>query len=171
MLPGEGRIVVPALTFAFLGVGAQLVTTIASDSLFVSTFSLGALSRFLVVSSVVRVFIAFGYAGLATRYGGVRLDIAVLALTALQAAAAGLFSHQRSETIIYAICIAQLLLPPLLPLITVNAAMSCFHTRQAKRLLPLVAAAGTLGSIAVGGLARGLATRLGTPARSSTSAR
>ncbi len=31
--------------------------------------------------------------------------------------------------------------------------MSCFHTRQAKRLLPLVAAAGTVGSMAVGGVA------------------
>src|SRR5262249_814367 len=52
--------------------------------------------------------------------------------------------------------------PPLPPLVAANAAMSCFHTRQAKRLLPLVAAAGTVGSMVVGALAQGLATRLGT---------
>ncbi|HVY48857.1 MAG TPA: hypothetical protein VHB21_23370, partial [Minicystis sp.] len=157
-------LVMPALAFAFLAVGAQLVTTIASDSLFVSTFSLGALSRFLIVSSIVRVFVAFGYAGLSTRLGGARLDALVLAATAVEAAASGFFARSDAPVAIYAVCSAQLLLPPLLPLIAVNAAMSCFHTRQAKRLLPLVAAAGTVGSMAVGAVARGLATWLGTSA-------
>ncbi|HEY4116766.1 MAG TPA: hypothetical protein VGM56_02870, partial [Byssovorax sp.] len=162
--PGEGRTVLPALAYVFLAIGALLIANIAADSLFVTTFSLGTLSRFLIVSSVVRVFVAIGYAWLATRAAGPKLDAAVLALTAASAAASGLLARAPSDAVVYGIAVAQLLFPPLLPLIASNAAMSCFHTRQAKRLLPLVAAAGTLGSITVGGLARGLATWLGTPA-------
>jgi hypothetical protein len=46
---GEASVVVPVFAFAFLCVGAQMFAVIASDTLLVSTFTLGALSRFYLV--------------------------------------------------------------------------------------------------------------------------
>src|SRR6185436_6196472 len=48
-----------------------------------------------------------------------------------------------------------------LPIIAGSAAMECFHTRQAKRLLPLVAAAATAGIMCTGALARVLSGVVG----------
>src|SRR6185436_14570498 len=87
--PGESRAVVPALAFAFGGVGAMTLSSIAQDALFVTTFSLGALSRFTVVSAAVRVIVAFLYAALARRFVGARLDGALLGATAIAMAASG----------------------------------------------------------------------------------
>jgi CRP-like cAMP-binding protein len=57
-----------------------------------------------------------------------------------------------------------------LPLVAFNAITACFHARQAKRLLPLVAAASTLGTIAVGASASALASTLGAQSLFWTSA-
>lgn len=172
---GEGRSLLPALAYSFLAVGALGLTTIATDSLFVSTFDLGTVSRFYVVAAVVRVLAALAYAALSRRVvrgagpreeerRHARLDRAVLVATALALGASGLVARGGSSSAIYAINVALLVLPPLLPLMAFNAAMSCFHTRQAKRLLPLVAAAATVGFIVVGAGAGVLAPLVGTPA-------
>src|SRR5262249_22920149 len=49
--PGEARSVGPALAFAFLGVGAMSLAAMGADALFVTSFSLGALSRFTLLSA------------------------------------------------------------------------------------------------------------------------
>ena len=161
--PGEGRVVGPALGLAFFCVGAVGLATIASDTLLVSAFDLGAVSRFYVVASAVRVAVAFGYAGLARRFAGARFDAAVMLCAAALMIASAPFARGAGGPLLYGVCVAQIVLPPLLPLVAFNAVMDCFHARQAKRLLPLVAAAATLGSIATGAGATLLSTTVGMP--------
>jgi hypothetical protein len=158
---GEGRLVVPALALAFLSVGASTLASIGSDALFVSTFSLGELSRFLVLSSAIRVALAAAFASLASREAGPRFDAVFLITTSAVMGASGLVGFGAAPSLIYATCTVLVLLPPLLPLVAFNAVLSCFHARQAKRLLPLCAAAATVGSMVVGASAHLLATRLG----------
>ncbi len=158
------------LALAFVCVGAGGLSTIAADTLFVSVFSLGELSRFLGVSAVVRVAAAFVYAAVVERVArddarrAGALDAVVLGLTAALLAASAVVVPGASPTVIYVVCLAQLLVPPLLPLIAFNALASLLAARQAKRVLPLVAAAATIGSIAVGGLATYVAPVLGVHA-------
>ncbi|APR83092.1 cAMP protein kinase regulatory chain [Minicystis rosea] len=161
---GEWPSVAPALSLAFLTVGAQTLATIAADTLFVSAFDLGRLSGFYVVTSLLRVGVSLGYGAVAERAPGVRAETGLLALTASATLAAGLLAHGAAPPLLYVLCVVLQLLPTLLPLVAMNAAMDCFHARQAKRLLPLVAAAATLGAIAVGGVAQIVAVTLGTPA-------
>jgi hypothetical protein len=171
---GEGRSLAPALAYSFLAMGALGLSTIAADSLFVSTFDLGTVSHFYAVGAVVRVAAALAYAALSRRVARAgpavgeegrhaRLDRAVLGATALVLVASGALAFRANPAAIYAINVALLVLPPLLPLMAFNAAMSCFHARQAKRLLPLVAAAASVGFIVVGAGATLLATAVGTP--------
>src|SRR5687768_13806467 len=115
----------------------------ASDALLVSAFSLGAVSRFYILSSILRVASAFAYATLTRSRGGPDADRAVLLAATATMAASSLAAESGSEAAIYAACAAAQIVPPLLPLVAFNAAMACFHARQAKRLLPLVAAAAT----------------------------
>lgn len=159
--PGEGRTIAPALLLAFLAVGAMSLSTIAADTLFVSTFSLGQLSRFFVVSSVVRFGVALAYGSLLRRWTGARADAAVIVATAVSLAACALVAGGGPASV-YTVALVALLFPPLLPLVAFNAVSGCFHARQAKRLLPLVAAASTVGTIFVGAGASALATAFGT---------
>ncbi len=157
------------LWLALFAVGANGLSTIAGDTLFVSTFSLGELSRFVGVSAVVRVLASFAYAALMTRMLGSdpgarsssRFDAAVIAATAALLVASALMAGATDRGAVLAVCIAQLVLPPLLPLIAFNATTSTLEARHAKRVLPLVAGAATVGSIAVGALASVLAKTLG----------
>ncbi|MEJ7733451.1 MAG: hypothetical protein WKG00_30185 [Polyangiaceae bacterium] len=167
--PGEGRTVAPALCLAFLAVGSMSLAAIAADTLFVSTFSLGALSRFFVISSVVRFVAALAYGALLARSPGARVDTALLVACAATLGASALVAGG-GPTSVYAVSLVALLLPPLLPLVAFNAITACFHARQAKRLLPLVAAASTLGTIAVGASASALASTLGAQSLFWTSA-
>jgi hypothetical protein len=166
--PGEARAVLPALALAFLGLGMNGLAQIAADTIFVSAFDLGQLSRFFVVSSVVRVVVTFGFGALARRLRVGRrtgtFDAAAVGTAAATMLATGLLARSSTPTVLYAVCIAQIVFPSLVPLVAMNAAMDCFHARQAKRLLPLVAAAATVGTIAVGAVAKVVAPRLGTPA-------
>lgn len=161
MRPGEGRTVAPALLFPLLAVGAMALSTIACDTLFVSAFSLGSLSRFFVVTSVVRVSVALAYGALARRWVGPRADAWFLVATSAMLACTGVAALSSRPAVVYVVCLLQQFLPPLLPLVAFNAVMSCFHARQAKRLLPLSAAAATVGSVAVSASAGPLAKTLG----------
>jgi len=160
---GDGPIAGPASGFAFLGVGAMSLAGIAADTLFVSAFDLEQISQFYVVTAAVRFAAAAGYAALVRRFQGPRLDCALLLATAASMVAAGLLTPGASRPLIYGICVALIVLPPLLPLITFRAVASSLETRQAKRLLPLVAAAASVGVIAAGAAVPLLADGLGTP--------
>jgi hypothetical protein len=160
---GEWPSVGPALGLAFLAVGAQTLASIASDTLFVSAFDLGSLSGFYVVTSLLRVVVSLGYGAVADRAPGVRAETGLVAVTAAALVLSGLLAPGAPPPLLYGLCALLQLLPTLLPLVAMNAALDCFHARQAKRLLPLVAAAATLGAVAVGGVARLAATTLGTP--------
>jgi hypothetical protein len=160
--PGERRVLLPALGLAFASVGAFALTNIASDTLFVSAFDLGAVSRFYLVATLARGSFALLYGVAASRLTLPRLDAAVLTLTAAVTIAAGTTVGHASKPLIYAVCVLLAFSPSLLPIIAFNAASACFHPRQAKRLVPLVGAAGTVGCIAVGAAARVLVRPLGT---------
>jgi hypothetical protein len=162
--PDEWRAVGPALGLAFLAVGAQTLATIASTSLFVSAFASGQLSGFYVVTALLRVGISLGYGVVVDRLRGARADTALLAVTAATTIASGLFAHAAGRPLLYAVCVLLQVLPTLLPLAAMNAAMDCFHARQAKRLLPLVAAAATVGAVVAGAVTVGLAVAVGTGA-------
>ena len=174
--PVDRPIAGPALAYAFLGVGSMSLAGIAADTLFVSAFDLGAISRFYVVTAATRFAAAAGYAALARWVGGgaaraaprapgggPRLDAALLVATAASTAAAGVLAGGASRSLLYAICVALLVLPPLLPLMIFKAVASSLETRQMKRLLPLVAAAATVGVIAASAAVPLLAEGLGTP--------
>lgn len=161
---GEWPTVAPALAFAFLAVGASTLATIASRTLFVSAFDVGQLSQFFVLTSIAKVAVSLGYGALSQRANGSRFDVGFLILTAASMLASGALGDTGNKALLYAICVVLQLLPTLLPLIAMNAAMDCFHARQAKRLLPLCAAAATVGAIAVGAAARLAAAALGTRA-------
>ena len=157
------------LALAFACVGANGLSTIAADTIFVSVFSLGDLSRFLGVAAVVRVVASLLYAAIVDRVAGDdprragTLDGAVLAVTILLFGGSALVARSGSPAVLYGLCLAQLVLPPLLPLIAFNAITSLLAARQAKRVLPLIAAAATLGSIATSAAATYLAPRAGVP--------
>lgn len=159
------------LALAFLCVGANGLASIAGDTLFVSAFSLGELSRFVALSAVVRVAASFGYAAIADGLLGAepsprraaRLDAVFVGLTGLGFVASAIAAASEARSAIYAVCLAQVILPPILPLIAFNTTASALRTRDAKRILPLVAAAATVGSIAVGAAASVLAKTLGVP--------
>jgi hypothetical protein len=160
---GEGKIVGLTMILALLGVGAMTLDTIAADSLLVSHFDLGVLGRFYVVSSLVRVLAVFIYGAAFQRWRSRVLDTILLALHSGACLVSGSLATGASPQVMYLICLLQIVLPSLLPLMVFNAALSCFHPRQAKRLLPLSAAAATAGTLMVS-LAAGLAsTRLGSP--------
>ena len=156
---GEWNAVGPALGLAFLAVGAQTLASIASDTLFVSAFDLGSLSQFYVVTALLKVAVSLGYGAAAGRMPGVRAETPTAQSRSRgpPRSASGILAKNASPPLLYALCVLLRLLPTLLPLVAMNAAMDCFHARQAKRLLPLCAAAATLGAIAVGAAARGLA--------------
>lgn len=159
---GEGRTLAPAFAFAFLAVGVSILASVAGDALFVTTFSLGKLSQFSIVAPLVKVAAAFAFAALARRAPGSRTDELMLVGTAGLLAATGALAARGGAPIVYGVCVALLVLPPLLPLVAFNAVAACFDARQAKRLFPLVAAAATVGTIAAGAAARGAGKWLGT---------
>ena len=161
--PGELRATLPALVLAFTCVGMQGLASIAADTIFVSTFSLGQLSRFFVVSALVRVGVTLGYGALARRFGGARFDAVVIGGASAVMLISGALARTHDPAVLYGVCIAQLVLPQLAPLIAFNAIMECFHARQGKRLLPLVGGAATVGTIAVAALAKFAAPSWGTP--------
>ena len=159
---GEWKAVGPALLLAFLAIGALTLATISADTIFVSAFDLGRLPGLYIATAVARVAVSFAYAALVERSRGTRADASLLAVTAGLFLVSGALVPFSPNALLYPICLALLTLPTLLPLVAMNAAMECFHARQAKRLLPLVAAAATLGAITVGGLAKVLAVTTGT---------
>lgn len=162
--PGEWNAVAPALGFAFLAVGAQTLATIASTSLFVSAFASGQLSGFYVVTALLRVAVSLGYGVVVDRLRGARADTGLILAAAASTMASGLCTHVASRPLLYALCVVLQVLPTLLPLAAMNAALDCFHARQAKRLIPLVAAAATVGAVATGAVTVFLAEEGGTGA-------
>ncbi len=160
--PGELSELLPALFVAFACVGANLLSTIAGDALFVSAFSIGALSRFFVVSSIVRVVTSLTFAALAQRFlGRPRFEPAAVAVAGASLLGSAALSTSHSPSVLYLVCMGQLVLPPLLPLIAFNATAGALDARTARRLLPLIAAASTLGSLVAGGAAALLSHRVG----------
>ena len=131
--PGEWNAVGPALAMASLAVGAQTLATIASTSLFISAFASGQLSGFYIVTALLRVAVSLGYGVLAERLCSARADTGLLGVTAGATLAAGLLAHAAARPLLYVICVVLQVLPTLLPLAAMNAAMDCFHATQGAR--------------------------------------
>ncbi|HTJ84902.1 MAG TPA: hypothetical protein VL400_24460, partial [Polyangiaceae bacterium] len=166
----SGSIPRAPIALAFACVGASNLAQIAGDTLFVSAFSLGDLSKLVGASAVVRVAASLAYAYLAERVGRggdarktARFDGAILAACAALSLGSAALARADTRATTLAACLVQLVLPPLLPLIAFNAATASLAARHAKRVLPLVAAAATLGSIGAGGAATLLAKMSGAP--------
>ncbi len=163
MRPGEAAVAAPAALYAALAVGATTLADLASNALYVAAFPPGALGRFYVLASAGRVAVAFAYATLGQRRGRGRLDGAVVAAVGLLMAAAAVAAPGLGPGALSFASLALLTAPQLLPLIGFQAAVDCLHARQAKRLLPLLAAAATAGTVLASAAARALARGPGTP--------
>lgn len=155
------------LALSFCCVGANGVAGIAADTVFLSRFSLGELSRLIATAATLRVALAFAYsswsvrlerrgAGRAAEYG------ALFAAAASLVSGAGLLQLQ-VPAIDWVVSLVALTVPSLLPLVAFNATTEGLDARNAKKLLPLVAAAATVGAIVLGAFAGPLA-RVGGPA-------
>lgn len=160
--PGEAGVVAPAALYAALAVGATTLADVASSALYVAAFPAGALGRLYVLTSLGRVAVAFAYATLGQKSGRARLDAAVVAWVGALMAAAAASSSRLGSAGLTALVLALATLPQLLPLVGFQAAIDCLNARQAKRLLPVLAAAATAGTVAVSGVARALAGVAGT---------
>jgi len=168
-----GSIAVPRapIALAFACVGATNLSQIAGDTLFVAAFSLGDLSKLVGASAVVRVVASVAYAFAAERAGGghgnprrvARFDAGLLGAAAALSLGSAVLARSGSRAAILVACLLQLVLPPLLPLIAFNAATATLAARHAKRVLPLVAAAATVGSIGAGATSTLLARTTGVP--------
>lgn len=158
MSRAESKLPLSPLLLSFLCVGANGLAGIAADTVFLSSFSLGELSRLIGVSAAIRVVLAFGYAGVSSRleqrrgpssvvdFGVVFSALSISVLGALALASSARAVH-------YAVCLLALTVPSLLPLVAFNATTEGLDARHAKRLLPLVAAAATVGAICIGAVA------------------
>lgn len=149
------------IVLSFLCVGASNVAAIAADTIFLASFSLGDLSRLIGIAAALRVALAFAYAAASERRD---LDQLVIAASALVCIACGLGEASATGLARWAVCLAALTLPSLLPLVAFNATTDGIDARHAKRLLPLVAASATVGAIVLGGVAGPLAKVGGAPA-------
>ncbi len=159
--PGEARLVAPLMAVAALVVAAQVLTSIASDAVFVTDFSLEQISGFIVVASVARVALTFGYGSIA-RSRGARSEQAALVVAGIATAGLGGVLWMRWHPAVYATCVA-LLIVPVAAQEAVSVASEAFPARQGKRLVPLVAACSSIGGMVAGVVARLLAKSIGTP--------
>lgn len=159
--PGEGRLALPAMALALLVFAAQVLATIVSDAVFVTTFDLGGLSGFIVVAAVVRVVATFAYGALARGWGR-HSGAAALAAAGIAVAGLGAALDRGGAFLVYAACVA-LLVVPVAASDAASAAMEAFPARQGKRLVPLVAASSSVGAMLAGVAARALTPRIGTP--------
>jgi hypothetical protein len=155
------------LALSFACVGANGVATIAADTVFLSRFSLGELSRLIAVAATLRVVLAFAYsswsARLERRGAGRTAEVGALLGTAGALLAGASVLHLDEPAVDWAVSLVALTVPSLLPLVAFNATTEGLDARHAKRLLPLVAAAATGGAIVLGAVAGPLA-RVGGPA-------
>ena len=158
---GEARLVAPLMAVAFLVVAAQMLTMIAAETVFVTTFDLEQLSGFIIVSSIARVALTFAYGALA-RSRGARSEQIALVSVGVATAVLGALLAVRSPSVLYATCVA-LLIVPVAAQEAVSVASEAFPARQGKRLVPLVAACQSIGAIAAGTVARLFVKRIGTP--------
>jgi hypothetical protein len=158
---GEARLVAPLMGVAMMVVAAQVLTTIASEAVFVTDFSLEQLSEFIVVSSVVRVVFTLGYGAMARSRGARSEHIALIGVgLATAGLSAILWAHWHPA--VYATCVA-LLIVPVAASEAVSVAAEAFPARQGKRLVPLVAACSSIGGMIAGLLAKLFAKGIGAP--------
>ncbi len=151
----------PLMAVAFFVVAAQVLTTIAADTVFVTAFDLEQISGFIVVASIARVAFTFAYGALARSRGARSEQAALVAIGVLTAVLAVLLRF-RWPPLVYAICVL-LLVVPVAASEAVSVASEAFPARQGKRLVPLVAACSSIGGMVAGIVARIFAKRLGTP--------
>ncbi len=154
--------IAPAALYAALAVGAMTLADVGASALYVVAFPAGALGRLYVLLSIGRVAFAFAYATLAQRGRLARLDTAVVAAAGALIAACAAAPAGLGPAGLTAMTLALSTLPQLLPLVGFQAAIECLNARQAKRLLPVLAAAATAGTVAASGAARALAGAGGT---------
>lgn len=151
----------PVIALAAAAVFAQTLALIASDALFVSTFDLGALPRFFVMVALAKTALAIAYGAASskkTRRGRPETHLFAIAAAVMLAS---IPLHDGGRVAIYATCLALQIVPTMLPLAAMNAALDLFDVRRAKRLLPIVAASATLGAVAAGLFAKIVSVGLG----------
>jgi hypothetical protein len=140
MSRAESKLPLSPLLLSFLCVGANGLAGIAADTVFLSTFSLGELSRLIGVSAAIRVILAFAYAGVSSRLEQRRgpssvVDFGVVISTLGLAVLGALALGSSARAVHYAVCLLALTLPSLLPLVAFNATTDGLDARHAKRLL------------------------------------
>jgi hypothetical protein len=157
---GETRLVAPLMAVAMLVVAAQMLSKIAVDAVFVTSFNLEQISGFIVVAAIARTALTFGYGALARARGLRSGYIALTSVGVITGALAALLGV-RWHPVVYATCVS-LLIVPVAASEAISAASESFPARQGKRLVPLVAACSSIGGIAAGLVARLFVEQIGT---------
>jgi hypothetical protein len=158
---GEEALLRSASVYAFLSVCVLGVATTTSEALFVSAFDLGQLSVFVIATAVTRAALTLAFGALARSHAGASIGRPLLVATAAVLAVTALASESATGAWLAFLCLMQIAVPSLLPLAAFNAILDRLDTRQAKRLVPLVASAATVGQIVAGALSGYVARALG----------
>jgi hypothetical protein len=159
--PGEARLIAPLMVVALLVVAAQVLASISGETIFVTAFSLEQFSEFIVVSSLARVALTFGY-GAVARSRGVRSEHAALLTVGVITVVMALVLRFSWRPGLYFTCVA-LTIVPVAAAEAVSAASEAFPARQGKRLVPLVAGCSSIGAMLAGLVTDVFARRIGTP--------
>ena len=154
-----------AVGFAFLTLFTAVLSRTVADALFLSTFDATWIPAYIAAGALGSVGFSAIYLGIVRRgrAGAHRnsMTLAVLAAASVAAAAVGMLGTRLG---IWVFGVGMVLIGPAVNTVAWNAITAIFHSRQSKRLLPLVGGAGTLGAIAAGLLVRPLIDALGTTA-------
>ena len=154
-----------AVAFAFLTLFTAVLSRTVADALFLSTFDASWVPAYIAAGALGSVVFSAIYLGIVRRgRAGAKRNSVTLAVLAIAAVAASTFGMAGSRVGIWIFGVGMVLIGPAVNTVAWNAIAAIFHSRQSKRLLPLVGGAGTLGAIAAGLGIRPLIGAFGTTA-------
>lgn len=158
--PSEPGVAFSAV-FCALIVAASNLSAISAETAFVGASSSRELAAFGVASAAARSLVALALAALAQRTSrgvvssvtATRFEVAFLVASATSLLAAALALRSGSHGAMWLACLVPSTLAALAPVVAFQSVSSSVGPRRARVLLPKLAAASTVGSIAAGAVA------------------
>ena len=152
-----------AVGFAFLTLFTAVLSRTVADALFLSTFDATWVPAYIAAGAFGSVLFSAVYLGIVRRgRAGAKRNSVTLAVLAIASVVAATFGMSGSRVGILVFGVGMVLIGPAVNTVAWNAITAIFHSRQSKRLLPLVGGAGTLGAIFAGLALRPLIKACGT---------
>lgn len=149
--PGEWPGTLLALSSAFLTLFAAVFSRTVADAMFLAEFDASWVPTYIAAGALGSVVFSAVYVGIVRRGKiGARRNAYTLLGLALLALVFAAFGTTGGELGTWVFGVGMVLIGPAVNTVAWNVLTGIFDGRQAKRLLPLVGAAGTLGAIAGG---------------------